>query len=582
MITSTKRISRAGTPAAGIPARIIAGIIVLTAALAFASVARCDDDPLKTLAAKTAEFFKPLDFRILSVKGKTVTIDGGAQGGIAVGMRLDIFEEGRVFYHPVTRQPIGRFEKRTGTVEIDSVKNSSASASVISGGTVPGGPIKGSIARVTKSRIKALFYQHKSLDWFLGDAYFRRLKDTGRFELFDTSVAADKPQELMAEAGRLGVDVLIFTGAQSQRLRDKIILKEQLYWASDGKEFHAAETTLPIEYVKTLKFSSNAAFASGEEPVLSYDLNNDYHLIAAGDFNGDGKTAIIVDTGDRLSVYEPAAEIRKLWELRTSASADHVYLEAADVNGDGKDEIIFTQLYDNRKVQSCVYALEGGDFKLLWKTNGFLRVASGSKKLLQQDSLPGGGYDGPVRDVVFYNGSFTPGNTVKNLPPGINIYDFTVMNSSEKGDLLVYYDKDNRLNAANESGLRLWTSKHDMGGFLRTFDTEASSSAYYKWRVGDKLYGMGGEILAIKRIPLTKLLSSNVFKSAQVINYWWNGVSMEEAVLLDNIKGTVMDMTVSGDKLYMLVKPMLGFSGSNLLKGENPKIVRLLVYSLKM
>jgi hypothetical protein len=564
--------ARAKIPARTL-ARILAVVIVATAALAFATDARCEEDPLKTLAGKTAEFFKPLDFHVLNVDDKNVTIDAGAAGGVAAGMRLDIFEEGKVFHHPVTREPIGRFEKRTGTIEINSVNSSSASASVISGEAA-----KGSIARVTRSRIKMLFYQHKSLDWFLGDAFFRRLKDTERFDLFDTSVIADKPEELMAEARRLGVDVLIFTGAQG--VKDKIILKEQLHWASDGKQFHAARTELAVEYVKSLKFSARSSFASGGDPVLSFELKNDYQFIASGDFKGDGKEQIIVDAGDRITVYETTAEIRKLWELRISGSDEHVYMDAADITGDGKAEIIFTEVYEKYRARSYVYTLEGNDFKLLWKTKGFLRVVSGNK-LLQQDSLPTGGYDGPVREVV-YNGSFSIGNPFKKLPPGINIYDFDVLKLSDKGEFYFYYDKDDRINVADESGVRLWTSKYDMGGFQRIFDTEGSSSAFYKWRVADKLYGVGGEVLAIKRESLSSLLSTPVFTSGQIINYWWNGVSMEEAVLVEHISGTVVDMTVSGDKLYVLVRPMLGFSGSNLLKGENPKIVRLLVYSLKM
>jgi hypothetical protein len=562
--------------------RKITGIVVLAAALAFASAAWCDDDPLKNLAVKTAGFFKPLDFRVLKVEGvpgstgANITIDAGAGTGIVAGMRLDIFDEGKVFRHPVTREPLGRFEKRTGTVEVDSVGDSSASASLLSGEAA-----KGSIARVTKSRIRALFYQDESIEWFLGDAYFRQLKDTGRFELFDTSVISDKPEELLAEARRLGADVLIFAGAQ--KLQDKTILKERLYWASDGREFHSSETTVTVEYAKSLKFTSGAPFASGGEPVLSYILKGDYNLIAVGDLPGDGKAGIIVDAGDRITVYDPAAELRKLWELKTSPSAEHIYLDAADVNGDGRDEIIFTEVYEKTKVQSYVYALEGGDFKLLWKTKGYLRVVSenNNKKLLQQDYLPNGGYDGPVREVA-YNGSFAPGNAIKNLPPGINIYDFAVIKLSEKGVFLFYYDRENRLNVTDEKGVRLWTSKDNMGGFSRAFFTEGSNSPFYRWRVSDKLYGAGGEVLAVRRVPLTKLMATPVFTGAKVIDYWWNGAGMEEVVLLDDIKGSVMDMAVTGDKLYILVKPLLGFSGSNLLKGENPRIVRLLVYSRKM
>jgi hypothetical protein len=56
---------------------------------------------------------------------------------------------------------------------------------------------------------------------------------------------------------------------------------------------------------------------------------------------------------------------------------------------------------------------------------------------------------------------------------------------------------------------------------------------------------------------------------------------MEEGVLVDNIKGTLLDYVVAGDKIIVLASPIMGIKFENILKGENPLGSVLYIYSVK-
>jgi len=52
-------------------------------------------------------------------------------------------------------------------------------------------------------------------------------------------------------------------------------------------------------------------------------------------------------------------------------------------------------------------------------------------------------------------------------------------------------------------------------------------------------------------------------------------------VLVDDIRGTLLDYAVAGDNMIVLTSPFLGIKFGNILKGENPLGTVLSVYSVK-
>jgi hypothetical protein len=165
----------------------------------------------------------------------------------------------------------------------------------------------------------------------------------------------------------------------------------------------------------------------------------------------------------------------------------------------------------------------------------------------------------------------------------MNIYDFTFIEGADKEKMVFGYDETGFLNLYDAKGVRTWRSKTNTGGFLTTFKKETSVVFLDKgeWTVKDRLIPRNREVLGVQRVPLAEMAKGIGYKSSRIKNYWWNGFSMDEGVLVDGIKGTLLDYALAGDKVIVLASPFLGVKFGNILKGENPLGVTLYIYSVR-
>jgi hypothetical protein len=85
----------------------------------------------------------------------------------------------------------------------------------------------------------------------------------------------------------------------------------------------------------------------------------------------------------------------------------------------------------------------------------------------------------------------------------------------------------------------------------------------------------------VERIPLLQQARGIGFKSSRIKRYWWNGFSMENSILINDIAGTVLDFAVADDKMLVLSNPLLGIKFKNILKGKSPLGTMLFMYSIK-
>ncbi len=556
------------------------------------SDSRSSENPLQSLSDNTVTFFKPLNFKITKVEENRVFIQSDMNSGIREGMRMDIVRTGQMFYHPVTREPLGQLEKRVGKAEIIGVNGDTAIGVVLSGE-----PLTGDKVRITRSKIKSLFYQHKTVDWHLGDAYYRELKDTNRFELFDTSLQTDDMELIFDEARKLGAEIIIYLEGESRKF--DTILKQRLFWVEDKKEIYDETIYVTLDFIKEKKFGSEFLLTTGNEPILTYNLPRSSELIAIGDLDGDDKEEILLDSSTRVQVYEPAVDLHEMWELKGSKMDEHIYLDTIDLNKNGRDEVIITVSRDYNEIDeigsddmtvspskstldaihSYIYELEENAFKLLWETRGFLRVFNGN--LLTQDYSKTGGFDGKIFTVIW------DGNYRKDKPfpitHGINIYNFVTIQTADHEEFFLFYDKNNFLNLYSKDGLPLWRSKKNLGSFIREFKRESPTVMVDrgKWHVSDKMYAFQNEVMVVKRIPITEKTVSLGYKTSQLKKFWWNGLSMEEGILIDKIYGGILDYAFYKGKVYVLSRPPFGIKAKNILKGDNPLITFLFVYPIK-
>ncbi|WP_420265909.1 hypothetical protein [Candidatus Magnetominusculus dajiuhuensis] len=540
------------------------------------------DEPLRPLADKTVNFFQPLALKIETVKGDSVTLAGESSEKAVKGTRFDVFSEGAVFYHPVTNEPLGHFESHIGSVEITGVKSNGT----VEAHLIKGTPHKGDIARLSKSKVKALFYQDKSVNWFLGDVYYRLLKQSGRFELIDTAIAAENTDALFEEAKKLGADVLILVeGSKKDAIADEdSYLKQRIFWVSDRKEVFSDTAAISETYLQEILASADIFLSVLNDPVLTYHMPIAYDLMTIGNLDGGSGVELIFSSGSDLAVYKPGVDMNKIMELKGDRMSDNVYVDVIDINKDGKDEIIVTSMaYDGAR--AFIYGVEGGQLRELWKAHGFLRVYN--NKLLFQRYTASEGQSGDVQYIVWDGSSFKEEGKIK-LPRGINLYDFVNLEAAA-GDVnkksepvMLYYDVFNHLTVKDSAGTSIWRSKGNMGGFSReytipgpTIITEGS-----KWHISDKMYLFHNKGVAIRRVPLALTSVSLGYKKSYIMSYGFNGISVEENALVGAISGNIIDYTIYKDRIYVLARPILGLNLSGMLKGENPLTTNLFVYKL--
>lgn len=542
--------------------------IVCLSGMAFA------DETLNRIKDETLSYFKPLKGKVISVEGDVIISDLGEVSGIKKGMRLNILREGMPLLHPVTKEQIGKAETFSGMAEVIGIIPEGSRLKIISGEAK-----EGDILRLSEMKVRALFYQDRSVPWEVGEALYQKLKESGRFDLVDSTLFPNLSDEnvLLEEARKKKATIII--AVTTQQAEKETILKERIIWSEDGANMMQTEAKIDASLMKETQFRDLLSIGLGsKEALLYFDLPYTGRLITTGNFDGRDKNEIVISNGKVLRIYTPGISLLEIYEIDVPAAKEHLWLDKVDINSDGKDEIVLTTLGDD-EVLSYIYEKGDGGFKVLWKDKAFLRVVDG--RLIAQSYTREEGYTGPVYSIDYRNGRFIKGENLK-LPLGVNIYDFAYI--TEGGSrYTLSYDEKGYLSLYDLNGLRLWMSKDDSGGFMNTFKRAAPTIMVDRgeWSVKDKLFSFGNKTIFIKRIPIADMARTLGFKRSEIKVLWWTGLSMEEMAIVDGISGGVMDYAVSGDRIYVLSKPLFGIKPKNILKGENPLGSMLYVYSLK-
>jgi hypothetical protein len=180
----------------GKAASICLGALVLLApAGARAGLADQVGATFALLSSAFAGAFPPVEGMVVGVEGETLYMDLAEKNGVSPGQEFTIFRKGEVFRHPLTNQPLGRFEERLGYAQVVRIFPQYAAARYIPMDGKPR-PRPEDGVRITRARIKTAVAP--LLDLTQSGADFRRvpylvalsLERTKRFEVKDPQAVA--------------------------------------------------------------------------------------------------------------------------------------------------------------------------------------------------------------------------------------------------------------------------------------------------------------------------------------------------------------------------------------------------------
>jgi hypothetical protein len=528
-------------------------------------------DPLKD---DILSFFQPVRGRIMQIEGTSVKMSFDPKDPLRKGMRLQAFKEGADFIHPVTREPLGKIEIPIGNIEIESIHKD-----YIIGKIIKGKPedFRNAMVKIPSIKTRTLFYQG-NLDWFAGDSYYQMLRDSGRFELTDTGIQTDDISKIISEAKAKNASVVLVMSSAKQ---DKSLhITHKLYWTDDAAMFSEKKITVDIAYIKELRAKSGLPGMKAVEMLFSYDLPFTADRIIAGDFAGDGGVNIALISGAVIRFYTSQVDLNLLWQLKLPSRGDIIWIDKADINNNDKEEILITSWHDN-DIISYIYELQGSQFVQLWSSeNLFIRGYGG--KILGQKFSSSAGFEGSVFEILYTGNTFKIGEKL-SLPQNLNIYDFQHLHSPDGRQAILSWNEDGYLMLSDEKGSLLWISKEDYGGFATSFKKMSLSGMFEKgsWSIKDRLILKDGEVYAPKRNPLLGVAKGLGYKDSALKSFWWNGLSIEERVLIDDVGGEIIDYSITEDKFLILTKPILGIKAKNILKGESPLGVMLYIFTAR-
>jgi hypothetical protein len=520
---------------------------------------------------------------------------------VKAGMRLYVFKEGTSFIHPVTKEPLGKIEIPIGHIAITETTPDGWKGRIISGKPEE---FAGANVKIPKSKIKILFYQG-NLTWYLGDAYHQMLKESGRFELIDTNPDKRALNDILSEAKAKSADAILLL--DSQESQDQVSLTQKLYWASDATLFSEKKATIDATIVKELRFQAGRFGPREAEVLLSYTVSAGATRLAVTDLDGNGEMEIVLVSGTTVRIYKPGADLKLLWELNIPMSGEIIWIEPFRPKNSARDALLITvqsgarvaappsaspdsidpaaptmaPQFGQPRIVSYLYELKEASLVQKWKFDDIF-VRNIDNRLIGQEYIGASGYVGNVFQIDFIDGKFKRSENLK-LPVRANIYNFQIMRSPEGAKGLLMWSEDGYLMLFDEQGIRMWVSKDPLGCGLLSFQKDSKIVMVDKgrWTVKDKLIMVGGEALAPKCKPLVGVTKSLGFSSSQIKSLWWNGLSVEERIFIDDIDGGVLDYAIIGDRMMVLAKPLFGIKAKNILKGENPVISMLFIYSLR-
>jgi len=540
----------------------VAFFIIFSSSEAFSS-------PFQKFKDELVSYFPIINGRVLNQDNQEITLDKGLKDGLKNGQRITLFEEGAPLVHPVTKQVIGKSEKIIGSAEIVKAEETSAKAVILDGEI----KVKNNqvFFKIPRSKIKVLYAQTNT-EWAVGEAYYRELKLTDRFELIDAPSKIDDKDLLFKEAK--GADVLLML--KPTKKDGNLLLSQELYWIKDKKLLTSSQLELTVAALSELRKKYASLIVPEGHTLLSFRLSRSTNRISTGNFDGISPNQILIANDNEISLYTIDVDLKLKTTYSIPFSGDILWFDTGDFDKDGKDEIVITMKRENRVISSIIKWSAGELSEIARLEDVFLRIYEG--KLIGQAFSPSEGFDGEIFYLRVEKSKYEKGEAFK-LPVKSNIYDFYAF-----GSILFKWEEDGFLGVYNEKGIPLWRSTEPLGyGTQYEKQTGISVLSLGKWGVQSRIKAFGNGVIVIEKKPLLGLVNVSTlgYRSSRLQLLQWTGIGIDQVDITEEMSGEILDYAVSSDKLFVLVKPPFGFNPKRLLQGESPFETLLHILSFK-
>ncbi len=515
-------------------------------------------------------YFPIIEGKVIKLENNEVILDRGSKDGIKHGQRVIIFEETAPLIHPVTRQVIGKSEKIVGSAEIISVDEKSSRAIILEGSNnLPKDTTL--LFKIPKSKIKILFAQG-NVEWAVGEAYYRELKNTDRFELLDAPVNTSDLESLFKEQKNADILLLLKSSKQNGSLK----LTQEIYWVKDKKFLLNSEIELNQTAIGELRKKYASLIVPEGHTLLSFRLARSVNRVATGNFDGKSQNQILVASNSEISLYTLDVDLKLKSNYEIPVGGDILWFDTGDIDKDGKDEIVIT-VKNNDRVLSSIIKWSEGAFKEISRLNDvFLRILDGN--LIAQAYSSSYGFDGDIFYILPKKTGYQKLHTFK-LPVKANIYDFYVFDNAvfkweDNGSLAVY----------NNQGIPVWRSRETFGiGQQYEKKTGIATLTLGKWKIQSRIKPLSNGVVVIEKKPLLGFVNASVlgYRSSKLQLLQWTGIGVEQNDITEEMAGEILDYAIAVDKLYVLVQSPFGFNPKRLLQGESPFETMLHILSFK-